>query len=161
MKPPPLPRAPAIQEQIAALDARLTELDQRTAQLAFEDTQGVPGSAKALAAHLAAVEAAKSQRDLKARALEVAKQHDREAEAMRIVAARALPVEKAIAGITRSRCADLCVEGSCALAGGENRCMHPAKGGIPLDRAGDRTLRTFQTAAAAAIRQQQEKQLHG
>lgn len=161
MTNPHAPAAAAIEEQIAALDAKLAEIDQRTPRLAFEDAQGLPGASKAIASHLAAVETAKVQRDLKARALEAARQHDRELDAARIAAARAMPAEKAIAGITRTRCPDLCSANSCALAGGENRCMHPNRGSIPLPLAGDRVLRKFQAAAVAAIRQQRKHNFHG
>ena len=67
----------------------------------------------------------------------------------------ALPTETLIAGITAKKCADLCHEHGCALAGGIVPCMHP-RVATPPAYQGDRWIALTRLAAAREIAKQRE-----
>ena len=75
------PRAPAVRLKLEAAEHVLAELEQQTATLALEATEGKAGAEKALASHRAKTETAEQQVSELRRALALAERLDREAAA--------------------------------------------------------------------------------
>jgi hypothetical protein len=95
------PRAPAARAKLAGAEAVLAELEQHTAILALEMSEGKTGSEKAMASHRSKIEAAKKQVNDLRKATELAERLDREADAVAAAAMRASQLtvfEKAMAG---------------------------------------------------------------
>jgi hypothetical protein len=112
-----IPRAPGAKLKLDVSARVLAELEQQTAVLALEASEGKPGSEKALASHRAKVEAAQRQVSELRAAVELAERLDREALASAAAASRndQLAVFKA-AQAGRSKAMAKCLALEAALA---------------------------------------------
>jgi hypothetical protein len=155
---PPPPMAPLMLEQVRAAEDLIAECESRVGVLVLAEAQGTKGATEALAALEAKTAAARAELARKTAAHKAAIVADRAAAEANAARIRALPPETLIAGITREKCADLCHEHGCALAGGIVPCMHP-RVATPPAYQGDRWIAMTRLAASREIARQREARL--
>jgi hypothetical protein len=154
---PPAPIAPKLLEQANAAEATIAECEAQVGALALAEAQGEAGATENLAELEARIAAARAEHTKKSAAHKAALVADRTARDTHQAWIRTLPTETLIAGITQSKCPNLCHAGGCAIACGINTCMHPRRSGIPPHHQADRTIRDNHHAAnLEIIRQEQE-----
>jgi hypothetical protein len=155
---PPPPMAPLLLEQVKAAEALIVECESRVGVLVLAEAQGTAGATEALAALESKIAAARAERARKDAAHKAAIVADRVAAEDFTARIRAMPAEKLIAGITKTKCPDLCHAGGCAIGCGIGICMHPRRSGIPPRHQSDMTIRTNHLAANNEILRQEKAQ---
>jgi len=150
MKPPP-PRAPAVIEQLPALELELADMKQQIAETSLAAYQGKAGGRENLAALHSAIEVCKFQIDCNQAAHGLALQNDRDAVAAWRATLQANP-KKAVEGVTKTECCRRCsFELGCAISG--EACAHPIKvKGVSPGLRSDTKIRALFTAAAEEIK---------
>lgn len=152
---PPAPIAPGLLEQIEALAVSIAQNEARVGPLSLAELQGEAGATERLAELEASIAAAKADHVRKTATWKAALAADRAALEAHQAWIRTLPTATLIAGITAKKCADLCHEHGCAIAGGTIPCMHP-KVAVPPKHAGDRFITSNRHAASQEIVRQRE-----
>jgi hypothetical protein len=152
---PPPPMAPLVLEHVKAAEALIAECESRVGVLVLAEAQGTKGATEALAALEAKIAAARAERTRKDAAYKAALVADRAATESFTARIRNMPVEALIAGITKTKCANLCHANGCALACGLNVCVHPRRSGVPPKYQSDVKIRAAHTAANLEILRQE------
>jgi len=150
---PPAPTADTVLAQRAAKERELAALKSRIGETAYAAALSGKSGAAALAALHTDIQAAQFALDCNAAAHAHAVETDKRALADWWVQINSLPVDEAIAGITKTECCRRCDERSgCVITTGAE-CAHPRKAGANLNprHQGNPAVRRLHKAAAQKL----------